>query len=60
MKEGLDQLGFNSGKTETPIIPVKTGDLATTFNAIIKLQEEGVLVNPVMPPAVPEEIVFSG
>ncbi|HJX30665.1 MAG TPA: pyridoxal phosphate-dependent aminotransferase family protein [Thermodesulfobacteriota bacterium] len=54
MKQGLEQLGFNTGKSETPIIPVRTGDLVSTFSAVIKLQDEGVFVNPVMPPAVPE------
>jgi len=54
MKQGLDQLGFNTGKSETPIIPVRAGDMVSTFSAVIKLQEEGVFVNPVMPPAVPE------
>jgi 7-keto-8-aminopelargonate synthetase-like enzyme len=54
MKRGLQQLGFDTTKSETPIIPVRTGDIATTFNVIIKLQEEGILVNPVIPPAVPE------
>lgn len=54
MKQGLEQLGFHTGKSETPIIPVRTGDMESTFSAVIKLQDEGVFVNPVMPPAVPE------
>jgi 8-amino-7-oxononanoate synthase len=54
MKQGLEQLGLNTGKSETPIIPVRTGDMVSTFKAVVKLQEEGVFVNPVMPPAVPE------
>jgi 8-amino-7-oxononanoate synthase len=54
MKQGLEQLGFNTGKSETPIIPLRTGDMISTFNAVIKLQDEGVFVNPIVPPAVPE------
>ena len=54
MKQGLEQLGFNTGKSETPIIPVRTGDMVSTFSAVVKLQDEGVFVNPVVPPAVPE------
>jgi 8-amino-7-oxononanoate synthase len=54
MKRGLEQLGFNTGKSETPIIPVRTGDMVRTFSAVVQLQDEGVFVNPVVPPAVPE------
>ncbi len=54
MKQGLEQLGFDTGKSETPIIPVRIGDTVRTFSACIKLQEEGVFVNPVVAPAVPE------
>lgn len=54
MKRGLEQLGFHTGRSETPIIPVKTGDMVNTFKATVKLQEEGVFVNPIIPPAVPK------
>jgi len=54
MKQGLEQLGFNTGKSETPIIPVRIGDMVSTFSAVVQLQDEGVFVNPVVPPAVPE------
>ena len=54
MKQGLEQLGFNTGKSETPIIPLRVGDTISTFTATIMLQEEGVFVNPVVAPAVPE------
>jgi 8-amino-7-oxononanoate synthase len=54
MIEGLEQLGFDTGSSETPIIPVRIGDTVRTFTACIKLQEEGVFVNPVVAPAVPE------
>ena len=54
MKKGLEDLGLDTGSSETPIIPVRIGDSVSTFTATVKLQEEGVLVNPVVAPAVPE------
>ncbi len=54
MKKGLKNLGLDTGSSETPIIPVRIGDSVSTFTATVKLQEEGVLVNPVVAPAVPE------
>jgi 8-amino-7-oxononanoate synthase len=54
MKKGLEELGFDTGNSETPIIPVRIGDSVSTFTATVRLQEEGVLVNPVVAPAVPE------
>ena len=53
MKKKFDDLGFNTGKSETPIIPVYIGDDLTTFNVCMRLHEEGVFVNPVISPAVP-------
>ncbi|UCH23962.1 MAG: aminotransferase class I/II-fold pyridoxal phosphate-dependent enzyme [Deltaproteobacteria bacterium] len=54
LMEGLKQLGFDTGKSETPIIPIRVGDTLNTFMCCKKLQEEGVWVNPVVAPAVPE------
>ena len=45
-------LGFNVGKTETPIIPLYVFDDDLAFLLTSKLQEEGVFVNPVVSPAV--------
>jgi 7-keto-8-aminopelargonate synthetase-like enzyme len=53
MKEGLDSLGFDTGACETPIIPVHCGDGLRALKAGMRLHEEGVFVNPVVPPAVP-------
>jgi 7-keto-8-aminopelargonate synthetase-like enzyme len=52
MKEGLLSLGFNLGDSETPVLPVYCGDLLTAFRMTKRLEEEGVFVNPVVPPAV--------
>lgn len=53
MKQGLLSLGFDLGQSETPILPVYCRDLMTVLKFCKMLQEEGVFVNPVLPPAVP-------
>ncbi|MBP6668313.1 MAG: pyridoxal phosphate-dependent aminotransferase family protein [Gemmatimonadales bacterium] len=50
---GMRDLGYNIGETETPIIPVLIGPMETTFVFWRKLYDAGVFTNPVMPPAVP-------
>ncbi|MBZ0263263.1 aminotransferase class I/II-fold pyridoxal phosphate-dependent enzyme [bacterium] len=55
LKKGLEEYGFNIGHCETPIIPVYVGDNLKVFEACIRLQEEGVFVNPVVAPAVPAD-----
>jgi len=52
MQSELRRLGFDVGNTETPIIPVVVGDMLTCFKMCRMLQDEGVFVNPVVPPAV--------
>jgi 8-amino-7-oxononanoate synthase len=54
MKKGLEDLGFDTRGSQTPIIPVLVGDSITTFKMCAMLQDEGVFVNPVMAPAVPD------
>lgn len=53
MKEGLEDLGFNLGGSETPILPIYLGGGQKALKMCTRLQEEGVFVNPVVPPAVP-------
>lgn len=53
MHDGLCSRGFDTGLTETPIIPVRIGDSLDTFHACLLLQQEGVFANPVAAPAVP-------
>ena len=45
------QLGFEIGSTETPIIPLYVRDMEKTFMVTKLLFDEGVFVNPVVPPA---------
>jgi len=53
MKEGLENLGFDLGESQTPILPVYIRDMLKVFQFTKRLQEEGVFVNPVVPPGVP-------
>ncbi len=52
LRDGLRELGFDTGASETPIIPLHVGNMDTCFRFCKKLQQEGVFVNPVVPPAV--------
>jgi 8-amino-7-oxononanoate synthase len=53
MRQGYQQLGYNTGLSETPIIPIIIGDDMPTFMMWKALFEAGVYTNPVIPPAVP-------
>ncbi len=44
-------LGFEIGHTSTPIIPLYVRDMEKTFLVTKMLFEEGVFINPVIPPA---------
>ena len=52
MRERLKDAGFNTGPSETPIIPAVVGEDMTAFVMCTRLAEEGVFVNPVVSPAV--------
>jgi 8-amino-7-oxononanoate synthase len=53
MLKGYKELGFDTGNSETPIIPIIIGDQIKTFKICGLLQEYGVFVNPTVSPAVP-------
>jgi len=53
MQKGLRELGFDIGKTQTPIIPIMIGDTEKAFTFWKVLFEAGVYTNPVCAPAVP-------
>ncbi len=53
MKQELQGLGFDTGHSESPVIPIAVGDDLTAFSMAKRLQEEGVFVNPIVTPAVP-------
>jgi 8-amino-7-oxononanoate synthase len=53
MLNGYKALGFDTGTSETPIIPVVIRDAAKTYKMCSLLFDEGVFVNPIVSPAVP-------
>jgi len=53
-KKRLIDIGFDTGKSETPIIPLFVGDEMKTFMLTRTLLDQGVFVNPVINPAVPK------
>ncbi len=53
--EGFRSMGFDTGKSESPIIPLFIGDDLKALMMTKILLEDGVFVNPVVAPAVPRE-----
>ena len=53
MRKGYQELGFDTGQSESPIIQIVIGDDALTFKVWHDLMENGVFVNPVIAPATP-------
>jgi 8-amino-7-oxononanoate synthase len=54
LRSGLNALGFDTVTSETPIIPVVTGNMERTFAFWRALFDAGVFTNPVLSPAVPD------
>ena len=55
MKRELENLGYDTGASQSPVIPLAVGEDMTAFRMTMRLQEEGVFVNPVITPAVPPD-----
>lgn len=53
MMKAFKQMGYDTGVAETPIIPLVMGEMEPLFTMWKILNEEGVFVNPVAPPATP-------
>ena len=53
MHAGFKELGFDTGHSVTPIIPIIIGDNERTLRTWKMLFENGVFVNPVLCPATP-------
>ncbi len=53
MRRELSGMGFNIGKSVSPIIPIIIGDNPRTLMAWRALFDAGVFVNPILSPAVP-------
>ncbi|HSV89271.1 MAG TPA: pyridoxal phosphate-dependent aminotransferase family protein [Bacteroidales bacterium] len=53
--KGFRELGFDTGKSRTPIIPLYVRDDYKTLLLTKRLLDEGIFVNPVLSPAVRKE-----
>jgi len=54
MKREFSTLGFDTGESESPVIPLVVGEDLDAYAMTLKLQERGVFANPVVSPAVPK------
>jgi glycine C-acetyltransferase len=54
-KHGLEQLGFNTGQSETPITPVIVGEGALAMRLSRRLFDEGVFAQGIVYPTVPAD-----
>jgi len=52
LREGLRELGYNVGTSETAVIPVLLGDEAVTAMFAGRMRELGIIVTPILFPAV--------
>jgi len=55
LKDGLNKLGFKTGSSESPIIPVIIGEEPPTMAYWKLLLDAGVYTNPVVYPATPKD-----
>jgi len=53
MKREFETLGFDTGDSASPVIPLVVGEDMAAFDMTMRLQNEGVFANPVVSPAVP-------
>jgi len=53
LRQGLRELGYAIGETESPIVPIFTGDEARTIALWQRLLTEGLYVNLIVPPGCP-------
>jgi 8-amino-7-oxononanoate synthase len=53
MKREFTGMGYDTGNSASPVIPLLVGEDMTAFKMTFRLQEEGVFANPVVSPGVP-------
>ncbi len=53
VRDGLTERGIKHRESETPIVPIYTYETFRTLGIAKDLYDEGVYVNPVLPPAAP-------
>ncbi len=56
MQSAYRDLGFNIGRTESPVVPLIIGEFEKTLVFWKELFEAGVFVNPIISPAVPADM----
>ena len=54
MKTGLLSLGFDLGQSASPILPIYARDMRLAFTICKRMEDEGVFVNPVVSPGIPQ------
>lgn len=55
LRQGLRELGYVIGSTESPIVPILTGDEQRTVALWQELIAQGLYVNVILPPGCPKE-----
>ena len=55
LRRGLREIGYAIGDTESPIVPILTGDEARTVRLWQGLLNEGLYVNLIVPPGCPQD-----
>ena len=53
MMKNFKAMGYNTGTSCSPVIPLHVGSMENAFKMWKQLDDEGVFINPVVPPAVP-------
>ncbi|MCK5051162.1 MAG: aminotransferase class I/II-fold pyridoxal phosphate-dependent enzyme [Candidatus Cloacimonetes bacterium] len=53
MMKNFKAMGYNTGTSCSPVIPLHVGSMMNAFKMWKQLDDEGVFINPVVPPAVP-------
>ncbi|HTK28982.1 MAG TPA: pyridoxal phosphate-dependent aminotransferase family protein [Vicinamibacterales bacterium] len=55
LRKGLREMGYAIGSTESPIVPILTGDEERTIALWQELIAQGLYVNVIVPPGCPQE-----
>ena len=55
LRQGLQERGYVIGETESPIVPILTGDEDKTMALWQRLLQEGLYVNLIVPPGCPKD-----
>lgn len=53
-REGLNALGYNTGNSETAIVPIMVGDEERTLKLCKEVNKKGIFICPILFPAVPK------